>query len=322
MLYMIRYGEIGLKSNRVRKRFERALIENIRKICKAKVFRENGRIFVEQKEQAAHCLAKVFGVVSYSPIFKTGVNFENIGKKCVEILKNKKIKTFGLKVRRFGNHRFSSYDVAKKVGDSVRKMTNLKVNLSNPDVRVYIEVRNNSAYLFTEIFKGPGGLPIGVEGKVLIPLKNESSILAGYLMMKRGCEAHFCGDVKNKFSKYLEKLREFEPWMEVIETYRTEDIARKINASAVILGGSLEELENLKFKRLRIPQVYVNYEKTFEEIRNELRSIFDHSGGGGGGPNPFPPSSKPGGNGGESGLSGDKSESSNPSGGGGGSSLS
>ena len=62
-----------------------------------------------------------------------------------------------------------------------------KVNFANPAVMIYLEINNRGAYIYTEIVAGAGGLPVGTAGKTNVRIETEADVLAGILMMKRGC---------------------------------------------------------------------------------------------------------------------------------------
>ncbi len=51
---LVRYGEIGVKSPVVRKRFEKKLISNIKKLIKCKITINQGRIFFSPKIMIMH----------------------------------------------------------------------------------------------------------------------------------------------------------------------------------------------------------------------------------------------------------------------------
>ncbi len=74
---LVRLGEIGIKSDRVRSRYERTLVKNIERMLRFcaisydAVVRDFGRIFVKTHDSAAApAVASVFGVVSTSPVQK------------------------------------------------------------------------------------------------------------------------------------------------------------------------------------------------------------------------------------------------------------
>ncbi len=197
-LIIVRYAEIGLKSESVRRRFERQLIENIRyalnrESIAATIQTERGRIFLitRQIERALEVLKKIFGVASVSPSAETSSTMKSIIKKSLEMMAEtpKDGKTFAVRVRRTGNHDFTSQDVAVEVGREIKKKYNLKVNLEKPDIELFVEVRDEKSYLFFEKIKGPGGLPAGTQGKILSLIRNRNDILALWYMLRRGCSA-------------------------------------------------------------------------------------------------------------------------------------
>ncbi len=197
-LIIVRYAEIGLKSESVRRRFERQLIENIRyalnrESIAATIQTERGRIFLitRQIERALEVLKKIFGVASVSPSAETSSTMKSIIKKSLEMMAeiSKDGKTFAVRVRRTGNHDFTSQDVAVEVGREIKEKYNLKVNLEKPDIELFVEVRDEKSYLFFEKIKGPGGLPAGTQGKILSLIRNRNDILALWYMLRRGCSA-------------------------------------------------------------------------------------------------------------------------------------
>ncbi len=203
---LIRYGEIGLKSSYVRKSFEKRLMENIRRALKSRdiegeVQRGYGRIFINTKEveKTSEVLKHTFGVVSFSPSIKIESGLEKIVDKLTsagkEILNKKK--TFGVRARRTGNHAYSSKDVEEEAGRKIIEATGAGVDLDNPDERIMADIRQGQAYIFTDKVDGPGGLPLGTQGKIISLFDGGfKSFLATWLMMKRGCSVVLlCGEM-------------------------------------------------------------------------------------------------------------------------------
>lgn len=191
MLFLVRYGEVFLKSEPVRKRFEDQLIANIKSaIPRARIERRRGRIIIEAEDGSA--LSKIFGIVSYSPVQAVEPKISTMEKAVVSFVK--KGKTFALRVNR-PNKKFplTSQEIAMKLGSAVVKATGNKVDLSNPETEVFVEVFEDVAFLFTETVKGPGGLPLGVSGRLLLLNKDQDSERAGWMMMKRGCTLDVLG---------------------------------------------------------------------------------------------------------------------------------
>ena len=170
-LIIARYGEIGLKSPKIRSRFERKLVKNIKATFDCDVDRNQGRIYIHPKdfEDGVEKLNRVFGVVSYSPATSTHTSYEDIDKTLTEYVEElirenliDENTKFAIKCRRVGKHDFTSQEMAAHCGGVVR---------------------------FHEKIKGPGGLPLGTQGKVVVLLSSGiDSPVAAYLMMKRGCE--------------------------------------------------------------------------------------------------------------------------------------
>ena len=62
------------------------------------------------------------------------------------------------------------------------------VDLETPDLEIFVEVRDNRVYFFTSKIRGPGGLPLGSEGKLTALVSGGiDSPVAAWSMMKRGC---------------------------------------------------------------------------------------------------------------------------------------
>ncbi len=99
---------------------------------------------------------------------------------------------FAIKCRRVGNHDFTSQEMAAFCGSVVVKKVGCAVDLTNPELKIYVEVRDDEAFLFTmKKLTARGGLPLGTQGKVVVLVSSGiDSPVAAYLMMKRGCEGY------------------------------------------------------------------------------------------------------------------------------------
>ena len=194
---LVRYGEIGIKSDRVRSRYESTLVKNIEKalnFCEIPfdaVVRDFGRIFVQTRDlAAAQTIARVFGVVSVSPVQTYAATLEAMKDAALRIISPllTQGKSFAIRARRTGAHDYSSKDIGVVVGGAIEQATGAPVRLTTPDVELFIEVRAERAYIYTEIIEGVGGLPLGTQGKVIALLSGGiDSPVAAWLMMKRGC---------------------------------------------------------------------------------------------------------------------------------------
>ncbi|WP_296890702.1 tRNA uracil 4-sulfurtransferase ThiI [uncultured Methanobrevibacter sp.] len=197
-LIVARYGEVGLKSTKVRSRFERKLVKNIKAAIDCDVDRNQGRIYIfpQNFDDAVENLNRVFGIVSYSPAISTYSNFEDIDKTLGEYVENLASENmideetkFAIKCRRVGDHDFTSQEMAAFCGGVVRKKVLAPVDLTNPELTIFVEVRGDDTFIYHEKIPGPGGLPLGTQGKVVCLVSSGiDSPVAAYLMMKRGCE--------------------------------------------------------------------------------------------------------------------------------------
>ena len=227
-LIIARYGEVGLKSNRVRRRFENRLINNIKASIDAEVKVYQARIFIFPKDfdDAIEKLERIFGIVSYSPAVSTKPTFEDVERDLAtyaeklhdEGLLDENTK-FAISCRRVGNHEFSSQEMAAFAGAVVVRKYSSPVDLTNPELTIYIEVRDNDAYIFHEKIQGPGGLPLGTQGKVISLVSSGiDSPVATYLMMKRGCQviALYCD---NQPYTSPEALKNYEDLIDQLNLY-------------------------------------------------------------------------------------------------------
>ena len=227
-LIIARYGEIGIKSSGVRSQFEKRLVKNIKATFDCSVDRNQGRIYIypKQFDEGIEKLNMVFGVVSYSPAVSTQFTFDKLNETLtsyVEQLISENVldinTKFAIKCRRVGTHDVSSQEIAAYCGSVVKNVVDAPVDLSNPDLTIFVEVRDDDAYIFHEKIKGPGGLPLGTQGKVVCLISSGiDSPVAAYLMMKRGCEviALHCNNdpfsgpkVTENFNLLIDRLDEY-----------------------------------------------------------------------------------------------------------------
>lgn len=224
---LVRYGEIGVKSPVVRKRFEKKLISNIKKLIECKITINQGRIFLFPKDhdKAVESLKMIFGVVSFSPTVSTDTYHDSIKETVQDYIKElmekgdfDPKKPFAVKCRRVGTHDFSSREMAGFCGAAVIELTNTPVDLSNPEFKLFVEVREDKTYIFHQKIPGPGGLPIGTQGRMIALVSSGiDSPVATYLMMKRGCDITilnfnnhpYTGGSNEKIIKIFQKLKEY-----------------------------------------------------------------------------------------------------------------
>lgn len=199
---LIRYGEIHLKGQN-RPFFEKALHKNIKNSLRSfpdvKVIRAQGRYYVENYEDEASiidALTRVFGIVSISPAYKLGKDFAVLGAAVEQMTATylaqrpgDTIVSFKVESRRADKtYPLNSMDISKKLGSRLLSAypDRLKVDVHDPDLRVNVEIREH-AYIYHQVIKGAGGMPVGTNGKAALLLSGGiDSPVAGYMIAKRG----------------------------------------------------------------------------------------------------------------------------------------
>ncbi len=267
-MILIHYGEIGTKGKN-RAVFENCLIRNISKAlgeCAKKIRREYGRIIVFEengKEEIKRKLEKIPGIENFSFARETKLDIEDIKRRALEVAKGKKFTTFKISTKR-GNKDFpySSMQVNEIVGEEIRKKLRKKVDLENAELTIFIEIGSKNAYIYTEKCEGIGGLPVGVEGKVISLLSGGiDSPVASWLMMKRGCNVIFV-------HFYNEKL--------VAKPNKAEEIVKKLNESQLESIAYYIPFADLQYEIIKeVPAKYrmIVYRRFMAKIANEIASI-------------------------------------------------
>ena len=199
---MIKYAEIGTKGKN-RYVFEDMLCSRIKEHIQSygnfTIRKEYGRIFVESEghydyEDVIDELKKVFGIVGICPIVvEENLEFEAIANKVIDYMGecygNDSL-SFKVYTRRADkNFPMHSMDMNSEIGHMLlEKYSNYSVDVHNPQVLLTIEIRDK-VYIYSEIIKGAGGLPIGTNGKAMLLLSGGiDSPVAGYMIAKRGVE--------------------------------------------------------------------------------------------------------------------------------------
>lgn len=195
-LYLIRYSEIGLKGKSTRNSMELRLIKNMKFAIRknnihGEFYRERGRIYAITDLHAENSLENVMGIKSFSEVFfMTFKDPKEIISEVTHIFSEKVSgKTFASRVRRSGNHNFTSIEMDRMIGDALFSYS-AGIDLTEPDVEIQVEIRDNRAYIIKSWFEGPGGLPLGTEGRMISLVSGGiDSPVATWMMMRRGSPA-------------------------------------------------------------------------------------------------------------------------------------
>lgn len=191
---LIKYGELTTKKGN-RKFFINTLYQNLKKKLNnfdVKISRDISRMYIEFSEQELELvlekLNQVFGVHSYQIAYKIETDIEKIKELAVEVM-NEKSGTFKVETRRANkNFPIQSIEFSRQVGGLVLKNnSHLTVDVHNPDTTLTIEILERFTYLYTDIYHGLGGYPVGVQSKGMLMLSGGiDSPVAGWMALKRG----------------------------------------------------------------------------------------------------------------------------------------
>lgn len=202
---VVRFGEIGVKSGKVRGQMLDRLAQNVEAVLDDRglsgtVERRWSRILVQSDAAeafdaaaAASAAADTFGVVDARPAVTVTADYEAIERAAVSLAdSHPEGATFAVRATRAGPseaHPFSSQEIEREVGTAVGNATGAVVDLDDPDVTYRLEVRETEAFVSAREYDGPGGLPVGTQGKtVLLFSGGLDSPVAAWELCKRGLE--------------------------------------------------------------------------------------------------------------------------------------
>ena len=201
--FLIKYGEIAIKGKN-RHLFEDALVRQIRhafKKCDGEfsVYKEQGRIYVDCEgmydyEETVGHLQHVFGIVGICPVMQVEDHgIEELGDSVIEFLTNVydiDAQTFKVNTRRANKqYPIESMEVNAILGGRILDaFPNMKVDVHHPEILIHVELRESGKiFIYSKIIPGPGGMPVGTNGKAMLLLSGGiDSPVAGYMICKRG----------------------------------------------------------------------------------------------------------------------------------------
>jgi thiamine biosynthesis protein ThiI len=199
--FLIKYGEIAIKGKN-RHLFEDALVRQIVYALKEvegtfKVYKSQGRIYVDCEsaydfEETVEALQKVFGIVGICPVMKVeDEGLEQLGNDVIEFLENVydvRNQTFKVVTRRARKtYPLESMQVSAELGGRILDaFPDMQVDVHDPEITLHVEIREK-IFIYSKIIPGPGGMPVGTNGKAMLLLSGGiDSPVSGYMISKRG----------------------------------------------------------------------------------------------------------------------------------------
>ena len=199
--FLIKFAEIGVKGKN-RDLFEAALAQQIKyalRRCEGQfaVRRNRGRIYIEALsafdfEETVENLKTVCGISSICPMVQA--KDEGVEKLCQDVVDYvaaqypEKRFTFKVDARRAQkNYPLNSMEINALLGEKLLDaFPQLRVDVHKPEVMIHVEVREK-IYIYSIEIPGPGGMPVGTNGKAMLLLSGGiDSPVAGYMVAKRG----------------------------------------------------------------------------------------------------------------------------------------
>ncbi|QBF34903.1 tRNA 4-thiouridine(8) synthase ThiI [Mycoplasmopsis phocirhinis] len=217
---LIRYGELTLKGKN-RQNFIDILARNVKNIVGEQPEAKFDRMYLTYSENNLAKLKYIFGISSYSPVIETQNNIDEIFKSAKSLIKQQ-TKTFKISSRRSNkSFELTSNEINVKLGSYIlNSFPHIKVDVHNPDQIIYVEIRNNSTYIFENYCEGLGGLPVGISGRVLHLMSGGiDSPVGAFELMKRGLEVSFLSFISppqtdqrtiDKMTNLIEKLNNYQ----------------------------------------------------------------------------------------------------------------
>ena len=198
---LIRYHEIALKKGN-RAYFTELLKRNILASVKdlgAKEIRSLPArlVLTFRNEIDSDTLSKrissVFGIANFSLVQRTERDIDQLRSQILTGLNGAHFSSFRIDTQR-GDKSFplNSPEINRQLGAAVREKTHARVDLTNPEFTVYVEILPKDTYFGFNKLPGAGGLPVGASGRLLSLISGGfDSPVAAYRMMQRGCRVNF-----------------------------------------------------------------------------------------------------------------------------------
>ena len=202
------YPEITIKSKSVRKRFCKLLNSNVRNVLRrfddtVTVQLDWDKLNVTTADESPENVSRLIdamqcipGIAHILQVTQHSFTDEHSIYETVAPIIASEIegKTFCVRVKRAGNHEFTSNDIERYVGGGLNQhYPSLGVKLKKPDYTVRLEIRNNDLFVIAARYEGIGGFPLPAQEDVLSLMSGGfDSGVSSYMMINKGARTHYC----------------------------------------------------------------------------------------------------------------------------------
>ncbi len=295
---MIHYNEIGLKGKNqplFLRRLEANLLRSTAGAGVRRVEQRSGRMVLYLGREAdweviRGRLRSVFGIANFSLAERVEPDMAALKAAVGNALEGRAFRSFKVAARRaYKQFPLTSEDINRELGAFVQGQTQVAVDLEQPELTIHVEVLPRDLYFSFGREAGPGGLPVGVSGRVVSLLSGGiDSPVAAHRLMKRGCQVVFVhfhsfpfldGTSRDKAVELAQLLTRFQyqshlylvPFGEIqrevvvgapaplrVVLYRrlmgriAEQIARREQAKALVTGESLGQVASQTLENLAV----------------------------------------------------------------------
>ena len=198
---LVHYHEIALKA-RNRPLFVNQLVRNLKRATAdfpvRRVQKLPGRLLLElagenAAQEVSERVRRVFGVANCCSALRCDLDLEALKDTAAKALAGRPFQTFRVTARRaYKTFPLTSPQLNEILGTFVLERFPAKVDLKNPELTLFVDILPKEAFIYLEKVPGPGGLPVGVAGRVIALLSGGiDSPVAAYRMMRRGCQVSF-----------------------------------------------------------------------------------------------------------------------------------
>ncbi|MCZ6480086.1 MAG: tRNA uracil 4-sulfurtransferase ThiI [Candidatus Methylomirabilales bacterium] len=198
---LVHYHEIALKA-RNRPFFVNQLVRNLKRATAdfpvRRIQKLPGRLLLElagenAAQEVAERVRRVFGVANCCSALRCDLDLEALKDTAAKALAGRPFQTFRVTARRaYKTFPLTSPQLNEILGTFVLERFPARVDLKNPELTLFVDILPKEAFIYLEKVPGPGGLPVGVAGRVIALLSGGiDSPVAAYRMMRRGCQVSF-----------------------------------------------------------------------------------------------------------------------------------
>lgn len=198
---LVHYHEIALKAGN-RPLFVNQLVRNLKRatgdLPVRRIVKLPGRLLLEleaegRAQEVVERVRQVFGVANCCSALRCALDLEALKDTAALALNGQSFQTFRVTARRA--HKafpLTSQQINEALGTFVLERFPVRVDLKNPELTLFVDILPKEAFVYFKKVPGPGGLPVGVAGRVIALLSGGiDSPVAAYRMMRRGCLVSF-----------------------------------------------------------------------------------------------------------------------------------